>query len=250
MAASRLIAAVAALSLLGACATDQSGNIVNPISDIRNVTSDNQSELGSLSREYSETRLEGLAVGCGVGVGLGILAGVLIGGGEGAAVGTGIAALGCAAGYGAGAFVANQDADAQLTFEALDADIAEATERANHYQRAASTANRVVTENEVKIAQLNQQYRANTLTAEAYEAQIAPMAQDIEHLNELIEQTDQTIEGLESSSDAYVRSGINPAELERQQARLEQERLALRRERDRLEDALLGLPPGVDVPVA
>ncbi|MEO1275470.1 MAG: hypothetical protein AAFV96_08775 [Pseudomonadota bacterium] len=40
MAASRLIAAVAALSLLGACATDQSGNIVNPISDIRNVTSD------------------------------------------------------------------------------------------------------------------------------------------------------------------------------------------------------------------
>jgi hypothetical protein len=154
-----IAALMACIIMLTGCAGQLGGPPLSPA----------QQQLRSANDRFNQTVGEGAAIGA-IALGLvGAGVGAVAGGKQGAVIGLAAgAALGGAVGAAMGYNVARKNYAQARTEDNLKKLIGEANQDADAYHRSASASRDIAKEARVKIAALDAQYRAKTITAEQY----------------------------------------------------------------------------------
>ncbi|MGH6920699.1 MAG: hypothetical protein ACREJ0_23690 [Geminicoccaceae bacterium] len=248
--------AIAVLLLCGGCASTSDGTSVNIVDDIRLMSmsdeglSPSEAQLLEAAQRNATTRIEGASVGTLGGCLAGFLGGQVFSG-DGAVV-AGTTAAGCVAGglagYAAGAYVAevnaqaaSQQADLEERIDAANADVA-------RYREAADAAKRTVAELRTEIGSLNRRYEAGQITAAEYADQLAGVDTSALSLRVLIAESQGNIEVMEQDIAALDQNGRDTSSLKQRLATLRQENERLVAQYQDLAQVVDLVPAGVDKP--
>ena len=195
-----------------------------------------QRELRDKSGRFNET----VATGAVAGAALGALIGALAGGknrGGAAAIG---AASGAVLGGGAGWYLGTRNETYANREQGLNARIQAARREAYDYQQMASLSDRIRADNEAKIASLDGELKAGTITADQYRRQTSSMREDIRRLQQALENNEKVQVGLRQ--DASQAPPVVAATLRETQQDLEASRRRISENTDALVRALRSGP--------
>jgi hypothetical protein len=192
-------------------------------------------------REKSDRFNETIGTGAVAGALLGAIAGALLVGGGGPAIAIG-AGSGAALGGGAGYYVASRNETYASREEGINARIAAAGRERFDYQQMADISDRICAENEAKLASLDGQLQAGTITADQYRRRMASMGEDVRRLRQALEYNEKVQVGIRQD---VARSGGATAEVLRQsRADLEEARQRIAKNTDALVRAIRSSPSG------
>jgi uncharacterized protein YhaN len=246
----------AVLLVCGGCASTSDGTSVNVVDDIRLMSmsteglSPAEAQLLEAAQRNASTRIEGASVGTLGGCLAGFLGGQVFS--DDGAVVAGTTAAGCVAGglagYAAGAYVAevnaqaaSEQADLQERIDAANADVA-------RYREAADAAKRTVAELRTEIGSLNRRYEAGQITAAEYADQLAGVDASALSLRVLIAESQGNIEVMQQDIAALEDKGRDTAALKQRLATLRQENERLNAQYEELAQVVDLVPAGVEAP--
>jgi hypothetical protein len=222
---------MACIMLLAGCAGQLSGPPLTPA----------QQQLKSANDRFNQTVGEGALIGAlalGL-VGAGI--GAATGGGKGALIGLGAgAALGGAVGAAVGYNVARKNYAQARTETNLKRLIAEANQDADAYHRSAVASRDIAREARIKIAALDAQYRAKTITAEQYRQSALSYKSSADIMQSQLTSSQEKI--LAMRADAASQPGGSRSELLNDAHQVELARRALKESSDSLAATLAMVP--------
>jgi hypothetical protein len=250
-----MVTAVVVL-LNGGCASTSDGTSVNVADDIQLMsTSDeglspSEAQLLEAAQRNASTRIEGASIGAVGGCLAGLLGSLALT--DNTAVVAGTTAGGCIAGgfagYAAGAYVAevnaqaaSQQADLQERIDAANADAA-------RYREAADAAERTVGELKTEIGSLNRRYAAGQITAAEYADQLGNVETSALSLRVLIVESLGNIQVMEEDIAALEQSGRDTSALKQRLATLRRENERLTAQYDDLAEVVDLVPADVDAP--
>jgi hypothetical protein len=249
------IVTAVALLLCGGCASTSDGS-VNVVDDMRLMTmsdeglSPSEAKLLAAAKRNATTRIEGASVGLISGCVLGFVGGRVFT--DDTAVVAATTAGGCAAGafagYAAGAYVAevnanaaSQQADLQERIDAANADAA-------RYRNAANAAERTVSELRTEIGNLNRRYQAGQISAAQYADQISGVESSALSLRVLIGESLGNIEVMQQDIANLEQNGRDTASLKQRLATLKRENQRLVKQYQELAQVVDLVPAGVEAP--
>jgi DNA repair exonuclease SbcCD ATPase subunit len=201
-----------------------------------------QQDLRQESERFKWTRIQGAAAGGSVGA----LAGGLISGDWKGAVGG--AAVGGVLGYAAGYYIDSVNQKYADEQQALNARIDAADKDVDRYQKAVSDANQVVSMHKATIAQLNDEYAREQITAEQYTDRVASIEGDIDALQALINESSGNVEAMDKDIATLQAEGSETVGLVAKRDELVSQRDALQEQLDTLASAIGSIPDDVAAP--
>lgn len=226
-----IAALMACVMLLAGCAGQIGGPPLTPA----------QQQLQQANQRFNKTVGEGALVGA-LALGLvGAGVGALAGGGKGAAIGAASGlVLGGALGAAMGYDVARRNYAQARTEDNLKQLIASANTDADAYHRSAVASRSIAAEARQKIAYLDSQYRARTITADQYKAQMASYRSSSEIMQSQLSSSEQRVAAMRA--DAANQSGPDRAALINDARQVEEARRALQQSSDSLAATLAQVP--------
>jgi len=244
-----------ALLLCSGCASTFDGS-VNIVDDVRLMSmsdeglSPSEAKLLAAAKHNASTRIEGASVGAVSGCVAGLLGGLLFT--DNTAVVAGTTAVGCTggafAGYAAGAYVAEvnanaagQQADLQERIDAANADAA-------RYRDAANAAERTVSELRTEIGNLNRRFQAGQISAAQYADQLSGVESSALSLRVLIGESLGNIEVMQQDIANLEQNGRDTASLKQRLATLKGENQRLVKQYQELAQVVDLVPAGVEAP--
>ena len=248
--------AIFLLLLSGGCASTSDGTSVDIVDDVRLMStsedglSPSEAELLAAAKRNASTRIEGASIGTVGGCLAGLLGSLALS--DNTAVVAGTTAGGCIAGgfagYAAGAYVAevnaqaaSQQADLQERIDAANADAA-------RYREAANAAERTVAELRTEIGSLNQRFAAGQITAAEYADQLGAVETSALSLRVLIAESYGNIQVMEQDIAALEQNGRDTSALKQRLVTLRRENDRLVAQYDELAQVVDLVPAGVDAP--
>ena len=244
------------LLLCAGCASSSDGTSVNIADDVRLMStsedglSPSEAELLAAAQRNASTRIQGASIGALGGCLVGFLGSRAFT--DDTAVVAGTAAAGCVAGgfagYAAGAYVAevnaqaaSQQADLQDRIDAANADAA-------RYREAADAAGRTVAELKTEIGSLNRRYAAGQITAADYAGQLSNVETSALSLRVLIGESLGNIQVMEQDIAALEQNGRDTSALKQRLATLRRENERLVAQYDDLAEVVDLVPAEIDAP--
>ncbi|MCB2100624.1 MAG: hypothetical protein KDE22_07125 [Rhodobacterales bacterium] len=233
--AAKPVAAALALSMvLSACQTTGGG--AGPGGQPDPMTAQ-EASLREQNDAFNRTVAEGAMMGALAGA---LIGGLIAGNARGAAIGAGVGAL---AGGASGYYVAQQQrnyANEESRIDAMVADVRADNERTAQYL---STAQQVIANDRRKLAELNRQYAAKTISLQEGQAKLSRVKDNQKVMRE-------TLTGLRKKRDEYVyaanqsRNKTNTRQMDREIALMEHNISTLESELSALDQALEVSPLG------
>jgi outer membrane lipoprotein SlyB len=223
--------AMACMITLAGCAGQMGGPPLTPA----------QQQLKSANARFNQTVTEGALAGALILGLIGAGVGAAAGGGKGAAIGgaSGLA-LGGVIGATVGYNVARKNYAQANTETNLKQLIAEANGDAVAYSRSAQASREIAAEARRKIAALDAQYRAKTITAEQYKQSTQSYRESSTIMNAQLASTAQKM--AEMRADAQAQSGTDRSSLLNDAAQVDAARRALKESSDSLAATLSMVP--------
>lgn len=221
-------AGLVSLSLmLGACDMPQDGSQGQAVQTAAAAPNMTPAEQDLRAKTEKQRQTDSAIAGAVAGAVGGAVLGYLIGGWQGAAIGAGSGAvLGGALGYGYGSYM-NAKAQKYSNDQARYAAVAKgANDTVAYYDQVNATARTILAEQQAKVAKLNQDYRAGTITKEQYRRELASAGPDQANLNEQIQGLDKQM--------AAMRADPQASNLTQQVQQLQAQRDALKSTIDQL----------------
>ncbi len=215
----RVIAAVAAIAFLAsACEMPEAGE------DPSTLTA---AEKDLRTKTEQQRKAESTVAGAAGGAVLGAITGYLIGGWSGAAIGAATGGVaGAAMGYGYGSYM-NARARQYSNAEARAAAVTQsANQTLAYYDQVNASARTILSEQETKVARLNDEYQRKAITKEQYRSQLASASTNAADLN-------QQLAGIDTQL-SNMRSDPQAAALAVQIEQLQEKRNSLKETYDRL----------------
>lgn len=200
-----------------------------------------QMQLRQANDRFRQTVAEGaLAGGALLGIAGGVIGAVacgsrcaLLGAASGVAVGAGI---GAAMGYN----VARKNYAQARTEDNLKKLIAEANQDAGAYHRSADASRDIAAEARTRIAALDAQYRAKTITAEQYKQSVATYRESSDIIKTQLASTNEKMAAMRA--DAAAQDSADKASLLNDANQVEEARRALKQSSDSLAATLAMVP--------
>jgi hypothetical protein len=226
-----IAALMACIMMLAGCAGQLGGPPLTPA----------QQQLRSANDRFNLTVGEGAAIGA-IALGLvGAGVGAMAGGKQGALIGLAAgAALGGAVGAAVGYNVARKNYAQSRTEDNFKKLIAEANQDADAYHRSAMASRDIAKEARIKIAALDAQYRARTISAEQYRQSALTYKSSSDIMQAQLTSSADKIK--EMRSDATNQSGDDRGQLLNDARQVELARRALKESSDSLAATLAMVP--------
>ncbi|MEL6980081.1 MAG: hypothetical protein AAGM38_15550 [Pseudomonadota bacterium] len=240
----RCFAAIAAVAMLSACATDGS-NVVKDTQTLTRSTENmtpEQLELYRLQQKGAEIRLLAGGIGAVAGFFLSRVACRQRSGVQKTICTAGVTGAVALAAYNGGAYLAAKREDAEANRDDLESSLAAANSTVDYYQERVDAAEKVTAQHQKRIRELNQGYQAGTVMKAAYAAELEEMRADRDAIASFVEQSAGDIEFMEKEIKYRRQGGENTRDLEAKRDELQQRNIALSAELREL-DAAFGSAP-------
>lgn len=214
----RTMAAAGLLATLAACAPGADGEMNNVFSDMNTLTarpagqSPAQQALASQERDYAKVRVQGAAGGAVGGLILCQLQGC-----SGQQTAAAMVA-GATAGYAAGGYLSNQNAQFQATQETLNRDIELAQKDNQKLGAAVAAAEQVVAFQRGEISRLNTAIGKGEVSVADYKSRLQTMQADVDATRSLIGKSEERLAGLDNSIKQHGKAGLSTGQLSTQRS--------------------------------